>query len=267
MVSLAETFAHTSIANVSQETYPVVGVNSPNGYQYKGGDYNSIVFPVEPTGYSLINTLFGASTGMSTFTGKALPAPSTFKISVEIGSGLANQGATIAAGFTAKGYRASATGDRTPTGPIPETMVWYGGTPPPDNSDWKNPGLEAAQSVMSQIEGPASMGYNPSEVTPGSLVTVQTGTGLTLKPTVATTATTVKAGTSAYTSTTTSLMSIIVELAASSTSTSTTTTTVPDPSGIASNPNLGTPSSTNPTLEPWDPRPCNSAGTGPAALP
>jgi hypothetical protein len=64
------------------------------------------------------------------------------------------------------------------------------------------------------------------------------------------------------------LTSLIVELAASSTSTSTTTTTtVPDPSGIASNPALGTPSSTNPALEPWDPRACNAAGTGPATTP
>jgi LCP family protein required for cell wall assembly len=240
MVSLAATFAHTNIANVAQETFPVVVVNSPNGYQYKGGDYNSIVFPVQPTGYSLIDQLFGASSGESPFTGKALPAPSTFKIAVENGSGVANQAATVAAGFRAKGYRVSAVGDRTPTGPITETMVWYGGTPPPVNTDWKNPGLEAAQSVMSQIEGPAIMGYNPSEVIPGALVTVQTGTALTLKSIVSTKAPTVK---------------------------TTTTTSVLDPSGIKSNPNLGTPSVTNPVLEPWDPRACNAAGTGPATKP
>jgi LCP family protein required for cell wall assembly len=269
MVSLATTFAHTNIANVAQETFPVVGVNSPNGYQYKGGDYNSIVFPVEPTGYSLIDELFGASVGVSPFTSRALPAPSTFKISVENGSGIANQAAAVATGFTTKGYRVSAMGDHIPTGPITETMVWYGGTPPPDNTDWQNPGLEAAQSVMSQIEGPAIMGYNPSEVTPGALVTVQTGTGLTLKPTVATTRSTLKTSTAAFTSTRGSGMmaSFLVELAASTTSTSTTPTTIPDPSGIKSNPNLGTPSPTNPTLEPWDPRACNAAGTGPATTP
>jgi len=268
MVSLASTFAHVNIANVAQETFPVVGVNAPGGYQYKGGNYNSIVFPVEPTGYSLIDQLFGASMSMSTFTGKALPAPSTFKISVENGSGVVNQAALIAAGLTSKGYHVSATGDRTPTGPIPETMVWYGGPPPPDHADWINPGLEAAQSVMSQIEGPAIMGYNPSEVTPGALVTVQTGTGLTLKPSVATTTTTtLKTSTAAFTPTSGgSIASLMVELAASSTS-STTTTTIPDPSGIKSNPNLGTPSATNPTLEPWDPRACNAAGTGPAPTP
>jgi hypothetical protein len=262
MVSLATTFAHVNIANVAQETFPVVGVNSPNGYQYKGGDYNSIVFPVEPTGYSLIDQLFGASISMSTFTGGALPTPSTFKISVENGSGIVNQATTIAAGLTSKGYRVLATGDRTPTGPIPETVVWYGGTAPPDTGDWKNPGLEAAQAIMSQIEGPAIMGYNPTEVTPGALVTVQTGTGLTLKPTVTTSS-------AAFTSIRGSgtMASFTVELAATSTSTSTTPTTIPDPNGIKSNPSLGTPSSTNPTLEPWDPRACNAAGTGPSTTP
>ncbi len=269
MVSLARTFAHVNIANVAQETFPVVGVNSPNGYQYQGYSYGSIVFPVEPTGYSLIDQLFGASMSMSTFTGTALPGASTFKISVENGSGIANQATTIAAGLTSKGYRVSSIGNRTPTGPVPETVVWYGGTPPPDIGDWKNPGLEAAQSVMSQIQGPAIMGYNPSEVTPGALVTVQTGTGLTLKPTSANATPTVKTSTSAFTPSSASgtLSSLIVQLAASSTSTPTTTTTVPDPSGIRSNPNLGTPSATNPTLQPWDPRACNAAGTGPAPTP
>ena len=268
MVSLAKTFAHVNIANVAQETFPVVGVNSPNGYQYQGYFYGSIVFPVEPTGYSLIDQLFGASASMSAFTGSTLPGASTFKVSVENGSGIANQATTIATGLTSKGYRVSSIGNRTPTGPIPETVVWYGGTPPPDTGDWKNPGLEAAQSVMSQIEGPAIMGYDPAEVTPGALVTVQTGIGLTLKPAASATPST-KTSTSSFTPASGSgaLASFIVQLAASSASTSTTSTTIPDPSGIKSNPNLGTPSATNPTLQPWDPRACNAAGTGPATTP
>ena len=266
MVSLATTFAHVNIANVAQETFPVVGVNSPNGYQYKGGNYGDIVFPVEPTGYSLIDQLFGASMAMSPFTSQALPAPSSFKISVENGSGIANQAATIAAGLTSRGYHVVGIGDRTPTGPIPETVVWYGGTPPPDTGDWKNPGLEAAQSVMSRIEGPAIMGYNPAEVTPGALVTVQTGTGLTLKPTVTATTTTRTTGASpSATTSSATLASFTTRLTSNTPPVS--STTIPDPSGIKSNPNLGTPSATNPTLQPWDPRACNAAGTGPAPTP
>jgi len=53
MVSLASTFAHVNIANVAQETFPVSVCERPGGYQYKGGNYNSIDVPVEPTGYSL----------------------------------------------------------------------------------------------------------------------------------------------------------------------------------------------------------------------
>ena len=268
MVSLASSFAHTNIANVAQETFPVAGVNSLYGYQYKGYSYGSIVFPVEPTGYSLIDQLFGVNINQSPFNDQALPAPASFKISVENGSGLTQQATTIAAGFTAKGYRVLTIGDRTPTGPIPETVVWYGGTPPPQNADWKNPGLEAAQLVMSQIEGPAIMGYNPSMVTPGALVTVQTGTGLTLKPTK--TATSTSASTSTATSsswTPSSGTSLIHLVSSSSASPSSTTTTVPDPIGIATNPALGTPSATNPALKPWDPRACNAAGTGPATTP
>jgi LCP family protein required for cell wall assembly len=296
MVSLATHFAHTNIANVAQETFPVIGLNAPNGYQYKGYSYGSIVFPVQPTGYDLIDQLFGVTTSMSPFTDKALPAPATFKISVENGSGVTNQAGTISAGLKAKGYNVTSIGDRTPTGPLTETVVWYGGTPPPDNANWVNPGLEAAQSVMGQLDGPVIMGYNPSMVTPGDLVTVQTGTGVTLAPTPTATSSirqssssavpvtlasstrsvgastgisaTPAVSTSSVGSSPTSsaaLASLVVELAAASSSV--TTTTNPDPSGIASNPNFGAPSATNPALEPWDPRACNAAGTGPAATP
>lgn len=177
----------------------------------------------------------------------------------------ANQAQSVAAGLAAKGYHIAAVGDRVPTGPLTETVVRYGGVAPPANADWKNPGLEAAQSVMSQLEGPAIIGYNPALVTPGALVTVQTGSGLTLKPTVRTNVTaTTKAVTSSVR--TTSLASNFIELASSSTGSST-TTTIPDPSGIASNPNFGVPSATNPSLEPWDPRACNAAGTSPSTTP
>lgn len=176
MVSLASQFARSVIANVLQETFPVIGLNAPNGYQYKGYSYGSIVFPVQPTGYNLVDQIFGVSMQMSPFSDRALPGPSTFRISVENGSGLVHQARNIAANLSSKGFRVIAAGDRTPTGPLTETLVWYGGAPPPAHANWENPALEAAQSVMSQLEGPAIMGYNPSLVTPGALVTVQTGT-------------------------------------------------------------------------------------------
>jgi hypothetical protein len=219
--------------------------------------------------WRLIDQLFSVSASTSPFTGRALPEPTTFKVSVENGSGIALQAQNVAAGLAAKGYRVSTVGERTPTGPLTETVVWYGGAPPPVNANWKNPGLEGAQSIMGQLEGPAIMGYNPALVTLGALVTVQTGTGLTLKPTEPTTATTLKSTTSSFTSS--SLPTLAIQLAAanstSSTTTTTTTTTIPDPGGIASNSNFGSPRATNPTLEAWDSRACNAAGTGPSSAP
>jgi hypothetical protein len=44
----------------------------------------------------------------------------------------------------------------------------------------------------------------------------------------------------------------------------TTTTTIYDPPGIATDPDFTAPSSTDQALQPWDPRACNAAGTGPA---
>jgi len=108
---------------------------------------------------------------MSTFTGKALAGAVDIQDSqFENGSGVVNQAALIAAGLTSKGYHVSATGDRTPTGPIPETMVWYGGPPPPGPRRLDQSGLEAAQSVHEFRSKPGHHGLQPSEVTPGALV-------------------------------------------------------------------------------------------------
>ena len=49
MVSLAESFAHTSIANVPQFTYPVSDVES-GSLMYQGYPYGDVVFPIEPNG-------------------------------------------------------------------------------------------------------------------------------------------------------------------------------------------------------------------------
>ena len=143
------------------------------------------------------------------------------------------------------------TGDVTPDGPVSETVVWYGGSPPPPNGDWKSPQLAAAQAVLAELQGPAILGYNPKDVTPGAEVTVQTGTGLSVSAPVTkapTTTTTLKK----HSGTTTTIAPSV------------TTTTVYVPPGLRGNGLFTTPSSVNPTLEPWDPRACNAAGTGPA---
>lgn len=249
MVSLAESFAHTSIANVPQFTYPVSDVET-GSLLYQGYYYGDVVFPIEPSGARAVNTILDVKSGTNSFTGTALPAPSSVKLTVENGTGITNQSASIANPLRARGFDVLSTGDVTSNGPVSETVVWYGGPPPPANGNWTSPGLAAAESVIDQLAGPAVLGYNPHEVTPGATVTIQTGDALSVNP-VASTTTTTTTKKHGHTTTTTG-------------SSSTTTTTVYEPPGMRNNPDFTAPNAVSPTLEPWDPRGCNAAGTGPA---
>jgi hypothetical protein len=145
------------------------------------------------------------------------------------------------------------TGDVTADGPVSETIVWYGGPPPPANANWRSPSLAAAESVLDQLAGPAILGYDPHEVSPGATVTIQTGSALSVLP-LATTTTT---GT--HSATTSKKHS-----SPSTTTTSPVTTTTTEPLGMQGNPDFTAPSAVNQALQPWDPRACNAAGTGPA---
>jgi hypothetical protein len=253
MASLAETFAHTSIANVPQFTYPGSDVNSgANGLLYQGYYYGDVVFPVQPNGLEAVNSIFDIKPGYNSFTDEALPAPSSIKLTVENGTGVTNQAAAIANPLRAKGYDVLSTGDVTSDGPISEAVVWYGGPPPPASGDWTSPAQAAAQSVLAQLQGPAILGYNPKMVTPGATVTVQTGTGVTVS-------------TGARTATTTTHSAKHTTTTRSTTATSSvTTTTVYTPPGMKNSPDFTAPSATNMPMQPWDPRACNAAGTGPA---
>ncbi len=254
MVNLTKKFAHTKIANVPQVTYPVLEVET-GSYLYQGYKYGDVEFPVQPTGLNTLNRIFGVAAGFSSFTGKRLPSASSFPLSVENGTGVTNQAALVARQLTAKGFRVTATGTATPVGPVSETVVWYGGPPPPATGNWTNPALAAAQAVFAELQGPVILGYNPKEVTTGALVTVQTGTDLTVKS--------AKSAAKTKSATKTATGGAKTKSAAKSTS----TTTVYDPPGVGTNNSFSAPSPTNPTLEPWDPRACNAAGTGPAGAP
>jgi LCP family protein required for cell wall assembly len=243
MVSLARTFAHTSITNVPQFTFPVTNVET-GSLLYQGYYYGDVVFPVQPNGLAAVNQIFNVATGMNSFTGAALPSPSSLKITVENGTRVANQAASIANPLRAKGFDVVATGDVTSPGPVSESVVWYGGPPPPAHGNWTSPALAAAQTVLAQLQGPAILGYNPKNVTPGAIVTVETGTGLTVTP-KSTTKTT-----KPHTKT-------------SSTSSAATTTTAYVPPGLKGNSKFTAPSAVSAALAPYDPRSCNAAGTGP----
>jgi hypothetical protein len=244
MVSLAEKYAHVSIANVPQFTFPVTDVQT-GSLLYEGYYYGDVVFPVQPNGLDAVNQIFDVPAGDNSFTDSALPAPKSFKMTIENGTGVTNQAASISTPLRQKGFDVVSTGDVASPGPVSESVVWYGGPPPPAHGNWTSPGLAAAQTVLAQLEGPAILGYNPKEVTPGAIVTVETGTGLTVKPTTKVTTKTTKSH-----STTT-------------TNTSVTTTTAYDPPGLKGNGDFTAPSAVSQALEPYDPRACNAAGTGP----
>jgi LCP family protein required for cell wall assembly len=252
MLSLAKTFAHTSIGAVPQLTYPVTDVET-DGFLYQGYNYGDVEFPVQPTGVDTVNRVFGVKNGDDSFTNRTLPAPASVGLAVQDGTGVASQAALVARGLVALGFDVTSSGSVTPSGPVSETVVWYGGPPPPANGDWTSPSLAAAESVMDELQGPAILGYDPAMVAAGSVVTLETGTGLTVKPPVVDTSPVTTSTTTAAKGTTTT-----------STVPSTTTTTIYDPPGIASNPDFTAPSSTDQALQPWDPRACNAAGTGPA---
>jgi hypothetical protein len=261
MVSLAKTFAHTNIASVPQLTYPTLEVQV-GSYPYQGYLYGDVEFPIEPTGVDTINQIFGVAGDDSIFTGKLLPYLANVTISVQDGTGVASQAALISTQLAAKGFHVLSTGADVPVGAISETVVWYGGPPPPPSGAWNSPALADAQAVLDQLQGPAILGYDPAMVTTGAAVTVETGTDLSVKTAVvpATTTTTLK---SSSTTTTSAKKSTTTTTVLTPTTTSTTTTTIYDPPGVSTNTDFSAPNPTNQALEPYDPRACNAAGTGP----
>lgn len=240
MVNLAKNFAHTNISKVLQFTYPLVQVET-GSYLYQGYSYGDVAFPVQPNGLQTVDRILGVSATTNSFTGQPLPSPSSFVISIKNATGLANQASVVARELGARGFRVKSTANMTPVGKVGETVVWYGGVRPPANGNWTSPSLADAQTVLAQLQGPVILGYDPSQVAPGSLVTIQTGTGLTVKaaPTVATASSSKHQNSAASAA------------------------TVYDPPGVKANGLFSAPSLVNQALEPYDPRACNAAGTGP----
>jgi LCP family protein required for cell wall assembly len=257
MVSLAAAYAGTNIATVPQYTYPVVlnqaDPQNSDSYQYQGGLYGDVEFPVQPGGWLAVDKLFGAKPDQSPWDDTTLPAAGSFPMSVENGTSIPNQAATTAEQLRAKGFRITATGDRTPTGPTSETVVWYGGPAPPKNGTWKDAARIDAVRVMTELEGPVILGYDPTQVTPGDEVTVLTGTALSVATTNWTAPTT--------TTTTTTLHGTTTTTTKKAKKPPVTATTVLDPPGIKTNPVLSAPSDLAQPLMPWDPRACSAKMT------
>ena len=231
MISLVLGFHNVNVNRAPQLTVPVQ-VDQFGSYTYKGGSYGNIEFPAQPDDRTTIDHFLGLTSGTEdTYSGGALPAPSTVTVSVLNGSGASNQATDTAQSLQALGFHIGSIGDTAPVGREAETVVYY--------SSKTRAQLAAAQAVANSMTGAVLMADDPTQVKPGSQVTVVTGTDFTVNAPPTTTTPTSVGGTAA----------------APATSSTTTTTSAAQSSGP-----FAPPTKTVEPLQPWDPRACTASG-------
>jgi LCP family protein required for cell wall assembly len=231
MLDLVLAFHSVNVSAVPQITIPVA-VDQFGSYQYEGGDYGDIEFPAEPQDHQAVDQFLGLTPIDDTFSGGPLPAPASVTVSVMNGSDTYNQATDTANSLQALGFHIGTTGNTTPVGQEAETVVYY--------SSVNASELAAAQAVANSMSGAVILAYDPSQVAPGSQVTVVTGTDFTVNAPAA------ESGPSG-TATTGS---------PSSTSVPPTTTTTSPPTSAQ----FAAPTPTVEALAPWDPRSCTANG-------
>jgi LCP family protein required for cell wall assembly len=232
MINLVLTYHDVDVNSAPQLTVPVA-VDQFGSYTYEGGSYGDIEFPAQPQDHNTVDQFLGLkSSNEDTYSGGTLPAPSAVTVSVLNGSGADNQATDTANSLQALGFHIGTIGDSPPVGQEAETVVYYASKTPAQ--------LAAAQAVANSMSGSVIMALDPTQVKPGSQVTVVTGTDFTVNAPPATT-TTAPAGAAAPTTTTT----------AGNTGTSGNTG------------NSGAFQAPTPAVEalaPWDPRACTASG-------
>jgi LCP family protein required for cell wall assembly len=233
MISLVLGFHNVNVNAAPQLTLPVV-VDQFGNYVYQGGSYGDIEFPAQPQDHTTIDQFLGlASSNDDTYSGGKLPAPSTVTVSVLNGSGAYNQATDTANGLQALGFKIGTIGDTAAVGQEAETVVYYSSKTPAE--------LAAAQAVANSMTGAVIMAEDPTQVKPGSQVTVVTGTQFSVNAPPATTTPTSVGG-----------------VAATPVAPSTTTTT--SASSSSGNGAFAPPTATVEPLQPWDPRACTPSG-------
>jgi len=235
MIGLTLGFHNVDVNRAPQLTLPVQ-VDQFGGYIYKGGAYGDIEFPSEPQDHSAVDRFLGLRPGDDTYSGGALPAPSKVTVDVLNGSGVTNQATDTAQSLQALGFHVGGIGDSPPVGREAETVVYYSAKTPS--------ALAAAQAVANSFSGAVIMARDPSQVKPGSQVTVVTGTDFSVNPPAAPAVPATPVGGTTGTS-------------------STTTTSTPTSAGTGSSSSNGAfapPTATVTPLQPWDPRSCTPNG-------
>jgi LCP family protein required for cell wall assembly len=236
MISLTLGFHGVDVNRAPQLTLPVQ-VDQFGDYIYKGGAYGDIEFPAEPQDHAAVDQFLGlSSTNDDTYSGGTLPAPAKVTVSVLNGSGATNQATDTAQSLTALGFHIASIGDSPPVGHEAETVVYYATKSPA--------AMAAAQTVANALSGAVIMARDPSQVKPGSQVTVVTGTDFSVNPPPA--ATPATGGTGATSTSTTGGTS--------------TSTSSPSSSSNSSAGAFQPPTSTTQPLQPWDPRSCTAGG-------
>jgi LCP family protein required for cell wall assembly len=241
MIDLVLGYHDVDVNSAPQLTLPVA-VDQFGSYTYQGGSYGDVEFPAEPLDHEAVDQFLGLkSSNEDTYSGGSLPSPSSVTVSVMNGSGAYNQATDTASALAALGFKTGTIGDTTPVGHEAETVVYYSSKSPAS--------LAAAQLVANSMSGAVIMADDASHVSPGSQVTVVTGTDFNVNAPVATgTAGSTSAGAGAGGG-------------ASSSGPNTTTTTSPASSGNTGNSGaFATPTSTVEKLQPWDPRSCTPSG-------
>ena len=236
MIDLVLNFHNVNVNSAPQLTLPVA-VDQFGDYVYQGGSYGDIEFPAQPQDHNAVDQFLGLkSSSEDTYSGGALPAPSTVTVSVLNGSGGYNQATTTSQSLRALGFHIGTIGDSDPVGQEAETVVYYGAKTSAD--------LAAAQSVANSMSGAVIMALDPSQVKAGSQVTVVTGTDFTVNAPPPATTTAPTGGTPPTTTTTTSGNS-------------------GNSDNTGSTGNSGAFQAPTPTVEalqPWDPRSCTPSG-------
>ena len=230
MINLVLSYHNVDVNSAPQLTVPV-SVDQFGNYVYQGGSYGDIEFPAQPQDHNTVDQFLGLkSSNQDTYSGGALPSPSTVTVSVLNGSGAYNQATDTAQSLQALGFHIGTIGDSPPVGQEAETVVYYASKTPAQ--------LAAAQAVANSMSGAVIMAMDPTEVKPGSQVTVVTGTDFTVNAPPATT-TSAPAGVP-------------------------TSSTTPTTAGTSGNTgNSGAFQAPTPSVEPlapWDPRACTASG-------
>ncbi len=237
MINLVLGFHNVDVNAAPQLTLPVV-VDQFGSYTYQGGSYGDIEFPAQPQDRNTVDQFLGlTSNNDDTYSGGKLPAPSTVTVSVLNGSGAYNQATDTSQSLQALGFKIGTIGDTAPVGQEAETVVYYSSKTPTE--------LAAAQAVANSMTGAVIMAEDPTQVKPGSQVTVVTGTQFSVNAPPATSTPTSVGG-----------------AAATPVAPTTTTTSSASSASSASSGNgaFAAPTATVEPLQPWDPRSCTPSG-------